>query len=191
MDRYANIIRGQMFGHTHWDSFQIEHSSVPGEFSGVAIENPPLTTGSSLYPSYRIYQMDRVSYVINDYVQYRFKLEDANKNDNPSWRIAYRFKNYYGVNEYNENAYALIAEKIKANETYFKKFAKMAYSEGPRSTALSRRYLAMKDNIYCRLTTANFYEYENCTGGMNFTISESYLFSLMMKYLLPPWEYVA
>ncbi len=64
----------------------------------------------------------------------------------------------------------------------------MVYAEGPRSQSLMKQ-LYMKQDIYCRLTSAEFDQLEQCLGGYNFTLSTGYAFIFLVKYFLPPWEY--
>ena len=54
--RYENIIRGQFFGHTHYDEFEVFHD---GERPmGVAYIAPSQTPWFDLNPAYRIYHID-------------------------------------------------------------------------------------------------------------------------------------
>ncbi len=114
VDRYANIIRGQLFGHTHRDSFEIIRSARGngGELSGVALEHPSLTTNFALHPSYRVYEMDPRSHTLLDFEQYRMNLTDANRFGLPSWKLSYRFTQYYCVKNMEDRAFLWLAERI-------------------------------------------------------------------------------
>ncbi len=112
VDRYANIIRGQLFGHTHQDSFQVERSLRPGEVAGVAIEHSSITPNFQLNPAYRVYEMDPVTHALIDYTQYRLNLTAANALDRPEWNFTYRFTEYYGVPDLEPHTYAWLAEKV-------------------------------------------------------------------------------
>ena len=61
LHRYQNIIAGQFFGHTHYDSFQVfydeETLSVPVNVAYVA---PSVTAYSGLNMGYRFYTMDGI-----------------------------------------------------------------------------------------------------------------------------------
>jgi sphingomyelin phosphodiesterase len=113
VDRYANIIRGQLFGHTHEDSFQLIRSNRSKEYAGVALEHLSLSPNYNLYPSYRVYDIDSASYVLTDYAQYRFNLTKANLQDIPEWNLIYRFKEYYNVTDMHDRTFALIAQRIR------------------------------------------------------------------------------
>lgn len=100
-------------GHEHLDFFEVVKSSRQGEFGGIVLVNPSLTTNAFLYPSYRIYLLDPKSYALVDYEQYRFNLEEANEKDIPSWRLSYKFKDYYNVSDLNDYTFQAIAESVK------------------------------------------------------------------------------
>jgi len=189
IDRYANIIKGQLHGHTHQDAFEIIHSFAHNNsISGIAFEDPCLTSNGFLYPSYRVYYMNPDTFDIVDYTQYRFDLNYANANDKPKWRIAYNFKEYYGVNQFTDKSFEWIAKKIKTDNIYYKKFAKMIFAEGPRSTSMANN-LSLKNRTYCRVSTAYQEELEKCNGGPG----NVQIFSvdyLKDKFLIPEWEYL-
>eukprot|EP00831_Metopus_contortus_P036069 TRINITY_DN2861_c0_g1_i1.p1 TRINITY_DN2861_c0_g1~~TRINITY_DN2861_c0_g1_i1.p1 ORF type:complete len:331 (+),score=16.63 TRINITY_DN2861_c0_g1_i1:238-1230(+) len=188
MDRYANIIRGQFNGHTHKDAFQVIRSSIPGEFAGVALENPSVTSHSEVFPSYKIFEMDRDNYVLHDFTVYRFNLTKANEMDQPEYYKSYRFTEYYGVDNLDDYTFYNIAQRVLHNKEDFRKFARMLYAEGPRSKSLMKDF-SQNHTIYCDLTSANFDELEECMGGFPLRISPSYYFNFLVKYFLPPWEY--
>ena len=59
VDRFANTISAQFYGHTHNDQFELwydtETNSVP---INVGYVTPSVTTFTGLNPSYRIYTVD-------------------------------------------------------------------------------------------------------------------------------------
>lgn len=95
VDRFQNIIRGQFFGHTHYDEYKL----IPEYFNstniaGVTFTAPSLTTYSFQNPSFRIFEMDSDTKIMLDYSQYRLNLTEANENaeKEPEWKIAYSAK---------------------------------------------------------------------------------------------------
>lgn len=96
VDRFSNIIRGQFYGHTHYDEFRV----IPEYFNntniaGVILTAPSLTSYSFLHPSFRIFDMDDKTKILKDYHQYRLNLTEANLTPDvkPQWKIAYSGKN--------------------------------------------------------------------------------------------------
>ncbi len=188
VDRYANIIRGQMFGHTHKDAFEIQKSSRDGEFAGVAFENPCMTTHMALYPSYRVYHMDSATHAIADYEQFRFDLKRSNEEDKPRWYVAYRFKEYYNMSRMEDRNLAELAQRIRVSDSYYKRFARMMYEEGPQSDVMMAN-TGLKEQTYCRLATADQSAYEHCIGGYAFSLTEGFIMNMFNKYITPRWEY--
>ena len=59
--RFTETIRGQFFGHTHWDSFALFYENMNDPFSkpvGVLYTAPSVTTFEDLNPAYRIYTIE-------------------------------------------------------------------------------------------------------------------------------------
>jgi len=188
MDRFANVIIGHLCGHTHADSWQIIRSSHINEVAGVAIEHPSLSPNTQMHPSYRIYTMDSESHALLDYEQYRMNLTEANRDDNPKWKLYYRFREYYNVPNMFDYTYKFLAEHIKVNDEYYKKFALMIYAQGSRSIALAND-IKQKERIYCKLVSGSLDQWGECSGGLPFSISIDWAFVFLTKYFVPPWEY--
>lgn len=56
VNRFSNTIRGQFFGHTHFDEFEVfSHNKKP---IGMAYLAPSLTPHGEINPAYRIYEID-------------------------------------------------------------------------------------------------------------------------------------
>lgn len=93
VDRFQNIIKGQFYGHTHYDEMKL----IPEYFdsnvmAGVEFVAPSLTTYSFQNPSFRIFEMDEETKIIYNYYQYRLNLTEANnlkENEEPKWNVAY------------------------------------------------------------------------------------------------------
>eukprot|EP01022_Parablepharisma_sp_SALTPOND_P004333 TRINITY_DN120107_c0_g1_i1.p1 TRINITY_DN120107_c0_g1~~TRINITY_DN120107_c0_g1_i1.p1 ORF type:complete len:603 (+),score=40.66 TRINITY_DN120107_c0_g1_i1:115-1809(+) len=182
VDRYANIIVGQMAGHTHEDSFQVIRSSRPGEIAGVAFENPSLTPSYFVLPSYRVYLMDPENYMLLDYEQYRFNMSKANREDKPEWYLSYKFKEYYGVDNMEDRTFNEIANKVRVDDETYKKYAEKLYADGPRSEYMKNN-VQFKHMVYCWLSCADYYQSKECSGGYKFWDT------FMLEHFLPPWEY--
>jgi sphingomyelin phosphodiesterase len=98
VDRFSNIIRGQFYGHTHYDEFRIineyfNHTNI----AGLILTAPSLTSYSWKNPSFRIYDVDSHSKIIKDYHQYRLNLTEANLTPDvkPKWKVSYTAKQVF------------------------------------------------------------------------------------------------
>lgn len=99
VDRYEHTIRGQFFGHSHSDQFQLSRGVVSGESIGVQWVAPSLTTYTDINPSYRVVEADADTKEVLTYYQYRLDLPTANLHPTltPEWVFAYEFLSEYSL----------------------------------------------------------------------------------------------
>lgn len=80
VDRYAYIIRGQFYGHTHSDHVSFfPQMKDKANVSTAALSNyylvsPSLTTYSDRIPEYRVMDVDFDTLQVIDYSQYRYEI---------------------------------------------------------------------------------------------------------------------
>ena len=101
VDRFQNIIRGQFFGHTHYDEFRTVHEYFNySNVAGIIHIAPSLTTYTSKNPQFRVLKIDEESKVVIDYDQYFLNITKANLNpdDTPTWEILYNAKDAFKMN---------------------------------------------------------------------------------------------
>jgi len=79
--------------------------------AGVALEHPSGTTNYLVNPSYRIYYIK--DHELIDYSQYRLNITEANLSDNPKWKLAYSFREYYNVTNMTDKMFYSLAAKIR------------------------------------------------------------------------------
>lgn len=61
--RFAHIIKGQFFGHTHTDSIKIFYNETDGKPNNVAYNGAGLTTFTKYNPNYKIISVDPNTFV--------------------------------------------------------------------------------------------------------------------------------
>jgi len=92
VDRFSYIIRGNFFGHTHYDEYRIitEYFNSTNVV-GIIYTAPSLTTYSFQNPSFRVYELESENMVLKNYHQYRLNLTEANSqpDSKPEWKIVY------------------------------------------------------------------------------------------------------
>ncbi|KPM07774.1 hypothetical protein QR98_0062760, partial [Sarcoptes scabiei] len=99
INRFASIIKGQFFGHTHNDEFEIfyrevkpvvesqhENTFLP---TNIAYIGPSVTTFGNVNPGYRVYLVDQETFEIIDHQTYYLNLTEANLNG-PGVPLHYR-----------------------------------------------------------------------------------------------------
>ncbi len=132
MERYRNIIKGQLYGHNHEDSFQIMHGfKNSSEYVSYGIVNPSLGIFTSNNPAFRIFYIDKTTYDIVDFDTIRLYVDKANKNDDPRWELAYRFTTYYGYRDAALENVVDLAQRLIIDRDLTSKFVRMKTCESP------------------------------------------------------------
>jgi len=93
IDRFSYLIKGQFFGHTHYDEFRVLHEYFNYEaLSGVIFTAPSLTTYSNRMPSFRVFDVDGRDNSLIDYSQFFLNVTKANLNPeiDPEWEVSYQ-----------------------------------------------------------------------------------------------------
>ncbi|XP_071541344.1 sphingomyelin phosphodiesterase-like [Panulirus ornatus] len=94
ISRYAHIIRGQFYGHSHMDEFRVHYDvDTPSKPIGVQYITPNNGPFHDLNPSYRIFYIDgdhpETTRNVLDYETWVMNLTHANKYDAPHWYQLY------------------------------------------------------------------------------------------------------
>lgn len=132
IERYANIIRGLIYGHVHENYFTLI-KGVKREPISVAYVCPSLTTHTYNRPTYRVFEMDRDTYQLTDYVQYSMNIEKSNEENKPIWGESYRFTKYFDVPSLSIRSHQILLDKMKTNkDNMWNKALTMKYQEGPK-----------------------------------------------------------
>jgi sphingomyelin phosphodiesterase len=149
VNRYTNILRGQYYGHTHYDEFKNIKSYRDDELSaGTVWATGSFTAYPLKNPGLRIWELDPDTWHIWNYEQHRMYITEANnhanlvrKNSNYTdaelkatgeWEVSYKFREYYGI-DMDFNTIAEYIEKIKDDDEVKTKVITMMHGEGPDS----------------------------------------------------------
>ena len=148
VDRFQYTIRGQFFGHTHTDSFQLLTSvNSATQPTGAQFIAPSFTTYSRHNPSFRVFHIDADTMIPVDYDQYRLNLAYWNQYPNATqieWDLAYSFVEEYGLaNMYQFQQLQQLQTQIGSNLTTNTKFYNNYYSGNPSSNIT-----AINKNVY-------------------------------------------
>ena len=152
INRFTNIIRGQFFGHTHYDEFKNVKSYRKDEISaGTVWAAPSFTTFPRKQPALRVWEVDADTFHLWDYEQHRSYLDRANLaasrliergnytqeeiKSTGKWEIAYKFLDYYGLKNMDFEEIANMINNIKDNSHLAKKVITMMHGEGPDSAS--------------------------------------------------------
>ncbi|CAJ0607377.1 unnamed protein product, partial [Cylicocyclus nassatus] len=96
VQRFANTITGQFFGHVHTDYFTVFYEDMHDTSStpiGVLYATPSATTFANLNPAYRIYEVDYTDrFKVADIKNYYADVSKANETHPPNWKMMYSAK---------------------------------------------------------------------------------------------------
>lgn len=101
VNRYSSTIAGLFFGHTHVDHFEITYSDYSkrnfANAKAMSYIAPSLTPTSGM-PSFRVYEVDPVTFGVLDAVTYIADMTDAAfQTTGPVWTKYYSAKETYGA----------------------------------------------------------------------------------------------
>lgn len=99
VQRYEATIAGLFYGHTHMDEFEIAYSDYNNRNWDTATAMAyiaPSMTPTSGPPSFRVYEIDPVTYGVLDFTQYIANISDPSYQTGPEWVPYYSAKAAYG-----------------------------------------------------------------------------------------------
>ncbi|KAF7494543.1 Sphingomyelin phosphodiesterase [Sarcoptes scabiei] len=130
---YHPIIRGQFFGHTHYDEFRIFYSSRLEPIS-MAYLAPSVTTYLNVNPAFRFYQTDPKTFELLDHQTYFFDVNNSTLGNDldvegrpkqqPLWQYEYSARDAYGLQSLQPLAWHNFTMKAMNNETLLRLYYK-------------------------------------------------------------------
>lgn len=101
IDRFSYIIKGQFFGHSHFDEFRVVHEYFNyTNIAGIIYTAPSVTTYSNRMPSFRVYEVKSSNNDLIDYTQFYLNITKANlkPDETPQWEIQYTATKDFRIN---------------------------------------------------------------------------------------------
>ncbi|TLD11737.1 hypothetical protein PspLS_11811 [Pyricularia sp. CBS 133598] len=99
IQRYDATIAATFYGHTHKDQFEIAYSDYNSKSASTATMVSyvaPALTPTSGNPTFRVYDVDPVSFAVLDYTVYYTDINAPTYQTNPVWQKLYSVKEAYG-----------------------------------------------------------------------------------------------
>lgn len=180
--RYAHLIAGQFYGHTHkdhWSIYRDLQTQAPNNIEWVA---PSVTTYQQKNPSFRVYEADPVNFQVVDIHQFRMDMNKSNLTpaQTPVFELAYSYKSFWSLPDLTPASMFALSNQILVNETLavdWQNNYETGY--GPISSC----DLGCRQNIACNLLWGTSAEQNVCLNSKNGLIQEVYLM------LFGPWTY--
>ncbi|KAL1490758.1 hypothetical protein ABEB36_013403 [Hypothenemus hampei] len=133
--RFAHIIKGQFFGHTHTDGLKVFYSKINGKPNNVGYNGASLTPFVKYNPNYKILYVDPNNFDILDIETYYFNLTEANKypNRTPRWQLLYSMKEAYNFDRLSPENFDLLAQRLTEDTNLFNEYWRFYVREGDPS----------------------------------------------------------
>lgn len=131
IERFSYIIRGQFYGHTHYDQFSLIRGYFDkSKITGMLYITASLTTFYNLLrykdrnPSFRLYEVDSDTKIPKDYDLYYLNLTLANSNDDivPKFEFGYKATQEFNItNLFDFEGFDRYRESILTSDSVFKR----------------------------------------------------------------------
>lgn len=100
IQRFSGTISAVFYGHTHKDEFEIaytDYSSPSADTATMMSYIAPALTPTSGNPTFRVYDVDPVTFGILDMTTYYANISSPTYQDGPTWQKLYSVKETYGA----------------------------------------------------------------------------------------------
>ncbi|XP_069157313.1 sphingomyelin phosphodiesterase isoform X2 [Procambarus clarkii] len=125
--RYASIIKGQFYGHSHLDEFRVHYDvDAPDKPIGIQYITPNNGPFHNLNPSYRIFYIDgdypETTRNVLDHETWVMNLTHANKYDNPYWYKLYSARQDLQLPSLEPQHWDQLVKKMASDPELFNKY---------------------------------------------------------------------
>lgn len=161
--KYANIIKGQFFGHSHFDEIRLYYNPQNmSQIPGMAYLAPSITTFCDVNPAFRLYSTDPQTGEIVDHMTYFLNLTKANQEYsgfNPFWKpdieweFEYSAREAYNLSSLSPQSWNRFFQTINDNNEmlnkYYKYFGRFNNSE-ILTKSKSAKMKVVDERVYVR-----------------------------------------
>ncbi|GAV05396.1 hypothetical protein RvY_15537 [Ramazzottius varieornatus] len=125
--RYEDTIRGQFYGHEHFDSLHLYYDPDDGHPTSVSYLGPSVTPYQGFNPGYRIYTIDgnyeESEWVPLDHETFVANLTEANESGTPpKWYREYSAKEAFGLEQLLPSDWDRLMDELETDDAKFQKF---------------------------------------------------------------------
>lgn len=126
--RFEQTIKGQFFGHTHYDSFSLFFTDMNNRGTAplsVLFTAPSVSTFEELNPAYRIYSVNPTDWEILDFDTYFLNLSNTKTSkESPKWEFLYSAKDEYNLKDLSATEWNELIKRIERDPEITRKFNK-------------------------------------------------------------------
>lgn len=150
MERFQNVIRFGLVGHTHRESFQLNNSMTNPEKPVVVTSvGGSVTTYDFMNPSFMVVDIDAKTMLPINFHTYYIDVEEANKAGKPAWRELHDYKDYYNMDDMRPSNFKDLAVRIFTDKDLATEFKKNENRQNSKN-----EYEVNQLELYCDLVTS-------------------------------------
>ena len=117
MERFQNVVRFNMVGHTHKESFNLSNSMThPDKPVVVTAVGGSVTSIGFLNPSFRVIDFDAQTMLPVNMFTYYIDIDEANAKGTPDWRLLHDYLETYEMADLRPSNFRDLANRIKNDE---------------------------------------------------------------------------
>lgn len=162
MERFQNVIRFALQGHTHNEDFQVALSIThPDKAVGVNSVGGSLTPYTEKNPSFMVIEFDALTMLPVNMKTYSFNLEEANQvaGDKPGWALLHDWIDTYQMKDLSPASFKNLSERFKTDQDLANMYSwNRVRQYGTEPTNASGSHL------YCNTVSVETYQYQQCSA---------------------------
>jgi sphingomyelin phosphodiesterase len=169
INRYENVIAGQFFGHTHFDSWEVFYDIDSGYERPVSVAYiaPSVTSYSYLNPGYRVYEIDGLysnsSWAVLDHETFIMNLTESNLKQKTVWFKEYSAKEAYNMTYLTAQDWDSTYKKIAKDDELFKKYFQYYYKSQTKDRNCDA---SCREKMLCEIRSGRSYDPEICKRAL-------------------------
>jgi len=149
-ERFQNVIRFGLVGHTHKESFQLNNSMTNPEKPVVVTSvGGSVTTYDFMNPSFMVVDIDAKTMLPVNMHTYYIDVEEADKAGKPDWKVLHDYKETYSMEDLRPSNFKDLAQRIFTDRDLATEFL---MNENRQNKY--KKYDVNQLEIYCDLVTS-------------------------------------
>ena len=163
MERFQNVVRFGLVGHTHLETYQLHNSMTNPEKPLVMTSvGGSVTSYDFQNPSFMVFDLDAKTLLPVNMHTYYIDLDEANEAGYPNWSELHDYKNDYAMTDLSPSGFKDLAVRIFTDSELAMEFRKNENRQNK-----NKHYTINQLHMYCYLTSAEQHERYSCykNGG--------------------------
>ena len=163
MERFQNVVRFTMHGHTHTNYFEVVQSmSNPGTPIMLANVGGSVTTYTAQNPSFMMIDFDQETMLPVNMYTYAMDIEKANAEGYPTWELLHDYTETYGLTDMSPQSMLGLSKRFLTDPSLANQFAwNMHAHQGAEPTSTDQV------GLFCTTSSSEMHEMHACleSGG--------------------------